>query len=80
MLRTETGEGDRIASATNASKQLKSEKSGSYIGKHAKSDDRNVLQEDSKRHLKRTVPTHQSVFTFILYEMERKKLFNFDIF
>lgn len=59
-LRAESGEGDRIPSTANVSKPLKSEKVGSYLGKNAKSDDRNVFQEDTKRHPKRNVFGNQS--------------------
>ncbi len=54
---------------TPTSKQLKSEyKSGLCHGKNAKTDDRNVLQDDSNRHLKRNVIANQSVFMFYLFK------------
>ncbi|KAI9559700.1 hypothetical protein GHT06_013705 [Daphnia sinensis] len=59
-LRAESGESDRIPSTANVSKQLKSEKVGSCLGKNAKPDDRNVFQEDTKRHPKRNAFGNQS--------------------
>lgn len=52
----------------STSKQPKSEyKSGLCLGKHAKTDDRNVLQENSNRHLKRNTSANQSVLIFHLF-------------
>lgn len=71
-LKIESGEScDQVPGTPNTPtcKQLKSEyKSGLSHGKNAKTDDGNVLQDDSNRNKKRNVIANQLVFIFYLFK------------